>query len=615
MKSLLRTLLGILFMVGMTIPTAAQTTGDYRSAASGVWSAIGTWETYNGSAWVAAATKPGSTVNVTIQNGHSVTLGATESVKNLTIDAGGTLNGDVAATIASPRTFRVNGTSVIVNGTLGSVSGGSVNLECNVASSTMTISGTGTVNISRIRPNQTGVTHVFDIDIKVNYAGSGGTGGTGLQGNKDGTIYTINAGKTLSFGTSSSLSTGTGTSATANGTTLNVYGTIDLLSNNGYLALKNTTGITSALNIYSGGEVKTGGNCSLTNGTDAGTISLTVNGALSCNGTLDLGVATVSGTGSITNTVSLNAPSSVNVGGLGAVITSAGNLGSTTVKRGFSFQTGSGNQGIKRWYDIAPATNTGLNATLVFNYSEGDELNGIEETNLVPFKSTDGGTTWTLQTGTLDVALNTVTISGIDGFSRWTLGNVNSKLPVELTGFTAQVKDRTVELLWNTKSEVNNAGFSIERRISSGTWSSIGFAEGNGTVNTPRSYRFTDHVSSARTYQYRLKQIDRDGAFEYSPVVEAVVGLTARDYQLSQNYPNPFNPSTVMTFAMNNSEHVSVKVFNLLGQEVATLFNDIALGNQLYTLTFDASRLSSGIYLYTLRSNSRTETRKMLFNK
>jgi hypothetical protein len=143
-------------------------------------------------------------------------------------------------------------------------------------------------------------------------------------------------------------------------------------------------------------------------------------------------------------------------------------------------------------------------------------------------------------------------------------------LPVELTSFTAIAKGRGVELAWKTASEVNNAGFEIERNVN-GSWNKIGYVEGNGTTNAPKSYNYTD-VSAKGTVSYRLKQVDNDGKFEYSNVVEVAAGITAADYELSQNFPNPFNPNTNITFAMKNAEHVNVTVYNSLGQAVATLF-------------------------------------------
>ncbi len=182
-------------------------------------------------------------------------------------------------------------------------------------------------------------------------------------------------------------------------------------------------------------------------------------------------------------------------------------------------------------------------------------------------------------------------------------------LPVELVSFTATIRSGKVELAWATATEINNAGFAVEKNTNN-VWNKIGYVEGNGTTNAPKNYSFTDNAASGKI-QYRLKQIDRDGKFEYSNIVEATIALTANDYTLGQNYPNPFNPSTTITFAMKNNEHATVTVYNMLGQVVAVLFNGLANANEQYSLTFDAKNLSSGIYFYSLQSANRNEVKKM----
>ncbi len=189
----------------------------------------------------------------------------------------------------------------------------------------------------------------------------------------------------------------------------------------------------------------------------------------------------------------------------------------------------------------------------------------------------------------------------------------DAALPVELNSFTATAKGTGVELSWKTATEVNNKGFEVEKNVN-GTWNKIGFVEGNGTSNAPKSYSYTD-ASAKGSVSYRLMQIDNNGNFKYSSTVNANVLTSAADYQLSQNFPNPFNPNTNITFAMKTAEHVNVTVYNALGQVVATLFNDVATANQMYTLNFDGKNLSSGTYFYSLRSASRNEVRKMLLSK
>ena len=186
-------------------------------------------------------------------------------------------------------------------------------------------------------------------------------------------------------------------------------------------------------------------------------------------------------------------------------------------------------------------------------------------------------------------------------------------IPVELVSFTATVISNRVELNWLTATEKNNAGFAVEKNTNS-AWSQIGYVKGNGTTTEQNSYSFTE-TTSAGKYQYRLKQMDYDGRFEYSNVVEVTVGLTPEDYKLSQNFPNPFNPSTTITFAMKNTEHVTVTVHNMLGEEVQRLFDGIANADEVYRLSFDAKNLSSGVYFYQLNSASKNEVKKMSLMK
>ncbi len=136
--------------------------------------------------------------------------------------------------------------------------------------------------------------------------------------------------------------------------------------------------------------------------------------------------------GTISITKTLNTPASINAGGLGAEITSNANLGNTTITRGSAIQTGNGNNSsIKRYYDITPANNTGLNAELVFHYDPTVDLNGLTESTLRLFKSTDSGKTWADVGGKVDTIAHTVTLSGITSFSRWTLGSTVTSLPID----------------------------------------------------------------------------------------------------------------------------------------------------------------------------------------
>jgi hypothetical protein len=187
--------------------------------------------------------------------------------------------------------------------------------------------------------------------------------------------------------------------------------------------------------------------------------------------------------------------------------------------------------------------------------------------------------------------------------------NLSSPLPVELTSFSAIAKGNRVELQWNTATELNNYGFDVERSTS-GTWTKIGFVEGAGTSNAPKSYSFIDG-SAQGAVQYRLKQIDRDGQFTYSSVVEVMIANAAERYELAQNFPNPFNPVTTIRFAVKQNEHATVKVYDIAGREVAMLFSDAAQPGQMYNVQFNATGLASGIYFYVLQTPNVREVKKM----
>ena len=135
--------------------------------------------------------------------------------------------------------------------------------------------------------------------------------------------------------------------------------------------------------------------------------------------------------GTISATRTLDGPASDNVAGLGVEITTAANLGATVITRGHAVQTGQGNPGVARYVDINPAHNTGLDATLVFHYND-DELNGLDEALIVLFRSDDDGATWTQAGGAVDADANTITLSGIEAFSRWTAAEQGAFVPPEI---------------------------------------------------------------------------------------------------------------------------------------------------------------------------------------
>ncbi len=186
----------------------------------------------------------------------------------------------------------------------------------------------------------------------------------------------------------------------------------------------------------------------------------------------------------------------------------------------------------------------------------------------------------------------------------------NITLPVELVSFTAKINKNNVLLKWITATETNNYGYDIERSKVGGTWKKIGFINGAGNSNSPKSYEYSDFNLSPGKYSYRLKQIDLDGSIEYSPIVEIIIE-NPKEFELNQNYPNPFNPSTRIKYQLSNSSQVLLKVYDMNGNEVATLVNGYKVAGN-YEVEFDASNFSSGIYFYKLQAENFVDTKKMI---
>jgi len=222
---------------------------------------------------------------------------------------------------------------------------------------------------------------------------------------------------------------------------------------------------------------------------------------------------------------------------------------------------------------------------------------------------------------TLREGTNTInaSIDGIRVATSW----ADSPLPVELTSFSAYVKNKTVQLTWKTATEIDNYGFEIERTTippfgeggTKGGSHVIGFLRGAGNSNSTKEYSFTDKSLPVGSYSYRLKQIDNSGNFKYSKEVEAnITHPTA--FLLEQNYPNPFNPSTTISYELPENSYVKLQLFNAIGKEVATLVSEFQQsGMHDYTVGTHEFNLTSGVYFYTLRAGKFVQTKKMVVLK
>jgi len=196
----------------------------------------------------------------------------------------------------------------------------------------------------------------------------------------------------------------------------------------------------------------------------------------------------------------------------------------------------------------------------------------------------------------------------------------DGQLPVELTSFTAVAGEGEVTLRWNTASETNNDHFTIYKRtVGESNFTRLADIPGNGTTSQPNDYIYIDRsVLNGVTYQYQLADVDINGAETiHDLIVSATPNLRVTvptEYALFQNYPNPFNPTTQIRYDIKESGHVTLKVYDLLGRTVATLVNgEVPAGS--HSITWDASGLASGIYLYQLQADGFRATKKLVLTR
>lgn len=210
---------------------------------------------------------------------------------------------------------------------------------------------------------------------------------------------------------------------------------------------------------------------------------------------------------------------------------------------------------------------------------------------------------------------------GLQGFSQFGMGGnitdgnpLQGPLPVNLILFISSVTANNVELKWQTESEKNNKGFEIYRKNTKTDWQRIGFVKGSGNSNTQSNYVFFDNDLNSDTYNYRLKQIDYNGNFNYYFLNNNVIIGIPLKIELKQNYPNPFNPVTKINYSIPTNSFVSLKVYDVIGKLITTLVNSqTSPGN--YTVEFNAQNFSSGIYFYRLIAGNSILTKKMLLIK
>ena len=413
--------------------------------------------------------------------------------------------------------------------------------------------------------------------------------GTGTLATKDLTInnggsLTVNGGTTLQVNGNF-----------ANNGTATLSGTVAFVGSAATQTLSNGTGFTTVVVNKPSGTVQLAQNLTINSALTLSSGTLTTTGAYQVN----LGGSALlseSETSYVIGKAVANRPlapgTAETFNGLGLTLTPAAGStapGATLVTRvtGTALTGAGTSQSIQRYFDIQPATNTGLNVTMAFAYFT-HELNGIPAANLALFKSVSGGTPWIPQRGTT-AAGNVVTKTVITDFSFWTLGNAANPLPVELTTFTAMAQNHAVRLQWTTASEKNTARFDAERSLDGTAFDRLGTVAAAGSTTTAKEYTWTDAQLPAgtTTLYYRLKQVDLDGTFSYSPVRSVRLREAAEGLAL---YPNPATARTTLT---GTPPGALVQVFDALGRVVTSATADAA-GTAALALP---AGLATGVYV------------------
>jgi len=275
------------------------------------------------------------------------------------------------------------------------------------------------------------------------------------------------------------------------------------------------------------------------------------------------------------------------------------------------------------YYQIRGSDNTTIVVAAVENiwnhaYLSGNDYQGIlattiklhENANILP-NTTYKLHIWAKSWGT---GQGDSWLTGNSGANYVATFTTSGAWPVELSSFTALLANNKVNLNWKTATEVNNYGFEVQKSADNSTWDKIGFVQGSGNSNSPKEYSYTDKLSSLNgKFYYRLKQMDNDGTTSFSKVVE-VENLRPSTFDLRQNYPNPFNPSTVIKYQIPVDTQVTLKVFNVLGNVVATVVDGFRTAGE-YSVNFNGSGLSSGVYFYKLEADNFSATKKFMLMK
>ena len=438
----------------------------------------------------------------------------------------------------------------------------------------------------------------------------------------------IGSGTTFTLGTSTLSLTGNWRSS---GTFIAESGTVIFDGANGSQTITNSSGETfyNLTVNKDADDVKLANNIEVTGTLTCTSGDLDLNGnILNLTGTLsETEGNTVKGeTGYITCSSDLNAPSSENPHGIGIEITGSATLGTTTIIRGHTAQSGSGNYGIERYFDINPTNNSSLDASLLFYYDES-ELNSADESSLMPFQSDNVGDTWlAIPSSSVNTDNNTISFSGITTLSRFTLSSSDQSLPMELSSFSVRAVNRSVLVEWTTESETDNKGFIVERSDDDDNWIQISSylnnsdLAGQGITSIKTTYKFTDTgIVAGMTYYYRLVDVSTTGEKDIHESLSITLDALPKLTKMDAAYPNPFNPTTHINYQLAQDNVVNISVYDMLGSKVKTLYSGKQFAgsyNVYWNATNEAGiKVPTGLYLINMSSGNIHKMQKVLLMK
>jgi hypothetical protein len=294
----------------------------------------------------------------------------------------------------------------------------------------------------------------------------------------------------------------------------------------------------------------------------------------------------------------LNAPFNANPGNLGLLITSNQQLGDVTIIRGHQSQSGSQiTSSTLRYYKISPANNNNLNATLRFNYLDG-ETNGLDENSLSLFRS-ENGINWSdIGFTSRDAAANFVEKAGINSVSRLTLSAGNqSVLPVVFVLFNINCEANRVLIKWRTSTELNSSYFDVEKSADGIHWSIAGNVRAAGNATSETSYSFADNIPSKNSF-YRIAERGLDGRTQYTSILRSSCNVG----DIFTVWPNPAHDNAFINIESDVVSEASIKIFDSKGALVKMQKATILQGSN--QLKVDFATLSNGVYILQAEWNN-----------